>query len=692
MRLLSNIPIQKKVTRVILLTCSLALLTAATVVLGVQYITLQQNIIRDISAIARIIAYNSSAALTFGDAKSSEEILLALKARPNIIHACLVLPDGEVFAEYGETDPLLVEQFIGQKTDYTFVENKLFYLQPVMLEADQIGSLVLQLDYEPEFMDLLKLQASVLIGVLLVSILLAFLLSRRLQRVISDPILKLAQTAGMIAEHKDYSVRAEALEEDELGLFTDAFNQMLEQIEQQASALQMTHAELEKQVDNLQHEINERRNAETALRHSEQRYRMLFQSNPLPLWVFDLETFTFLAVNDSACDHYGYTEQEFLTMTLKDISPSDEVPKLIHQVSQTESPFRQAGVWLHRKKDGTVIEVEITAHELLYLERRAQIMLVNDVTERELARKELEVLNQQLMDASRQAGMAEVATGVLHNVGNVLNSVNVSTTLIQDRIRQSRMANLAKIASLIQNHKTDLADFITHDKQGRYLPEYLIKLADNASDEQTSLLSELDVLIKNLNHIKSIVSMQQSYAKTTGGVIEMVRIDELMDDAIQITTDSMAQDHISLMREYTDVIALRVDRHKVIQVLVNLLTNACQAVIDLKGIREAIVTICIFRRHKDRLTITVADNGVGISKDHLTRIFASGFTSREEGHGFGLHSSALAVKEMGGSLTASSDGPDTGATFTLELPITKENPDYESACYDGEADYAYSGH
>ena len=631
--------------------------------------------------IGQIVAYNSTVAVTFGDAKSSTEILLALKARPNIMHACLVLPDGEIFAEYGLTNHELIDRFMAQNTTFIFEENNLFYLQPIILDGDQIGSLLLQSNYEPEFMELLELHASILIAVLMASILLTFLLSKRLQRIISDPILKLTHTASIIAEYKDYSVRAEPLEEDELGLLTDAFNQMLEQIQQQADTLQTTHTELEKQVKNLQHEIHQRQNAETALRDSEQRYRMLFQTNPLPLWVYEVEFLTFLAVNDVACKHYGYTEQEFLSMTLEDIGPPEDIPKLLENIKKENEDYQPSRIWRHRIKDGTIIQVEVTSHYLIYLGQQARIVLVNDVTERERARKELEILNKQLMEASRQAGRTDVATGVIHNVDNVLNSVNISTTLIQDRIRHSRTANLSRVASLLQAHETDLGTYITEDEQGRFSPKYLIRLAGNASQEQENLLSEVDRLVKKINHIKNIVSMQQSYAKTTG-VMETIQIDELVEDAIQITATSFTRDNIQLHREYIDVFSLRLDRHKVMQVLVNLLTNAHQALKNGEKSKPPCITIHIARSRKEAVTISIIDNGIGIPQNNLIRIFAPGFTSKKEGHGFGLHSSALAINEMGGTLITVSDGPETGATFILELPIPDEDANEEITHYD----------
>ena len=135
----------------------------------------------------------------------------------------------------------------------------------------------------------------------------------------------------------------------------------------------------------VQEKNTERKRAEEKLRSSEERYRQLFESNPNPMWVFDLETFAFLAVNAAAVRHYGYSEDEFLAMTIKDIRPSEDVPALLDDLSQKTDGLDKSTQWRHRRKDGALIDVEITSHELEWLGRRAKLVLVNDVTERKQA-------------------------------------------------------------------------------------------------------------------------------------------------------------------------------------------------------------------------------------------------------------------------------------------------------------------
>jgi light-regulated signal transduction histidine kinase (bacteriophytochrome) len=229
-----------------------------------------------------------------------------------------------------------------------------------------------------------------------------------------------------------------------------------------------------------------------------------------------------------------------------------------------------------------------------------------DITERVAAAERENVLQQQLRDASRQAGMAEVATSVLHNVGNVLNSVNVSANLVTGTVKRSRAPVLDRVVALLREHEADLGRFISEDQRGKVLPVYLAELSRQLSLDQQATLQELESLKSNVDHIKEIVSMQQRYAKLSG-----------VTETIDLT------------------------RHVTIGV------GCCEA-----GVRVA-----------------VADTGIGISPDNMPRLFTHGFTTKRGGHGFGLHSGALAAKELGGTLRALSDGIGLGATFILELPI-----------------------
>jgi len=302
--------------------------------------------------------------------------------------------------------------------------------------------------------------------------------------------------------------------------------------------------------------------------------------------------------------------------------------------------------------------------------RRATLETVNEKIESRVVERtaELTIAQRELMQVSRQAGMAEVATNVLHNVGNVLNSVNVASSCLADSIRKSKAANLSKVVTLLDEHEEELGVFLTRDPRGRQLPGYLAQLAQHLAGEQIFALKELDGLQKHIEHIKDIVNMQQGFAKASG-LVETLQLADLVEDALKMNASSLSRHDIQVIKEFEDLPPMMVERHKVLQILINLVRNAKQACDELDPLEKRLA-LRIYKRY-ECVRVAVTDNGIGILAENLTRIFAHGFTTKKTGHGFGLHSAALAAKEMGGSLTVCSDGLNNGATFTLELPLMK---------------------
>jgi signal transduction histidine kinase len=289
-----------------------------------------------------------------------------------------------------------------------------------------------------------------------------------------------------------------------------------------------------------------------------------------------------------------------------------------------------------------------------------------DITERKKADADLAAAHKQLLQISRQAGMAEVATGVLHNVGNVLNSVNVSANLLAEYVEKSKGAELARVTAVLREHEGDLGNFVTTHPQGRHLTGYLETLNRHLQAERQAAAAEIGHLGQKIDHIKEIVTMQQSFA-VVAGVQEQIAITDLVEDSLRLSAAALSRHRIEIRREYEVAATLTLDKHKALQILVNLLTNAKCACVE-SGREDGRVTIRV-SRFADCVRIEVTDNGIGILQGNLTRIFNFGFTTRKAGHGFGLHSGALAARELGGALIANSDGPGRGATFTLELPL-----------------------
>ncbi len=293
-----------------------------------------------------------------------------------------------------------------------------------------------------------------------------------------------------------------------------------------------------------------------------------------------------------------------------------------------------------------------------------------DITAMKEAELKVERLHKQLLESSREAGMAEVATSVLHNVGNVLNSINVSVSLLVERLKVSKHNELAKVLALLPKEPGALGEFLTRDPKGQKVLPYLQQFAGQLARDEAMLLDELNSVAKNVAHINTIIAMQQNYARVAG-VAETVRVEELVEDALQFNGGALARHQIEIVRQYEPgVPALVVDKHKVLQILVNLISNAKYAC-DQSPSPNRRLTVTVTSA-SSRVKIVITDNGIGIAPENLTRIFNLGFTTRKEGHGFGLHSSALAALEIGGTLTAASPGLGQGAAFTLELPLVPE--------------------
>ncbi len=246
--------------------------------------------------------------------------------------------------------------------------------------------------------------------------------------------------------------------------------------------------------------------------------------------------------------------------------------------------------------------------------------------------------------------------------------LGVSTNLVRDRLRGSRIQNLCRATALLREREGDLLEFLAADPRGKRLPEYLGSLSEHLAAEHAGILEEISHLGTNIEHIKQIVARQQSYAKVAGA-FENLRPEDLIEDALRINSNAFERHQIQIVRDIApNLPQVHVDRHKVLQILINLLHNAKDAIEAVSG-SERRLFLKVDLATVGHVTIRIRDTGIGIAAYDLTRIFQHGFTTKKSGHGFGLHSGANAAREIGGRLSARSDGPGKGAEFTLELPI-----------------------
>jgi PAS domain S-box-containing protein len=404
------------------------------------------------------------------------------------------------------------------------------------------------------------------------------------------------------------------------------------------------------------------------LRRAEILFRNTFDQAPLGI-VYAERSGQFLRFNQAFAAMLGFDAADLAGKTMLDLICAEDVARVSAQIEQLWSGALQF-VDLEKRfirKDGSILWVRTTT-SLLRDAAAAEhsVEFLRDITARKGSAEELERVHKQLVTASRQAGMAEVATNVLHNVGNILNSVNISASLVIERVKQSKGPGVSRVAALLKEQGSAVADFIAHDERGKRIPEYLTSLGEQLLGDQKMALEELASLRDNLEHIKDTVAMQQSYAKLCG-VTETIAVAELVEDSLRLNAGAFVRHGVTLCREFGEVPPVTVDKHKVLQILVNLVRNAKYAC-DESGRADKLLTLRI-EKAPAGVRICVIDNGVGIPAENMSRLFTHGFTTRVDGHGFGLHSGALAAQELGGSLRVMSDGPGCGATFILELPV-----------------------
>ncbi|WP_437774148.1 ATP-binding protein [Sorangium sp. So ce1097] len=282
--------------------------------------------------------------------------------------------------------------------------------------------------------------------------------------------------------------------------------------------------------------------------------------------------------------------------------------------------------------------------------------------------RELRSAQQQLVDAARKAGMAEVAGSAMHNVGNALNSVMVLRMQLSERVAGSRVPRLAQVAQLLEAHRGDLGAFLTSDPRGQRLIEYIDELARHLASEQEAVASELLELGECVGRIRDIVSDQLRNAGTKI-IVEPVAVSSVVEDALRVGLNRAERAHhgIEVVCELSDEARVETDRHRLLQILTNLITNARRAVCHAVGPARRVVVRCA-PIEGGGCSVEVEDTGVGIASEHLARLFQRGFTTWPEGTGLGLHASVQEARLLGAALRAESKGPGHGAKFTLDLP------------------------
>jgi two-component system, cell cycle sensor histidine kinase and response regulator CckA len=380
----------------------------------------------------------------------------------------------------------------------------------------------------------------------------------------------------------------------------------------------------------------ERSRSEEALRESEQRYKLLFNNNPHPMWVYDLETLSFLAVNDAAVYHYGYSRAEFLRMTIRDIRPPEHVPALLEAVAKTSDGINPSGVWKHQKKDGTIIDVEITSHPIIFMERSAEFVLAHDMTKRREAEEALQRSEEQLRQSQKLEAVGRLAGGIAHDFNNLLTVITGYSDLL---LRRSG-----------------------HDEAARSKIEEIRKAAERAASLTRQLLafSRKQVLEPRvLDLTETVANMDKMLKRLIGEDIHLV---------------TMLEPNLK---------KVSADPGQIEQVIMNLAVNARDAMphggkltIETRNVYldAAYARSHLSVRPGQYVMLAVSDTGHGMDAATQERIFEPFFTTKEVGKGTGLGLSMVygILKQSGGNIWVYSE-PGHGTTFKVYVPVVEED-------------------
>ena len=614
-RYFRDLPIRRKLVMILMLTSGAALLLAGAAILVKEQSEYRRRMVQRVASIADVVGRSSTAALAFRDPKDAEEILGGLAAEPRIVSAAIYTADGRVLARHLRRNagsqfapPPTAPQPGGRFTRYDY-----FLSQPILLDDKPIGSLYLVTDLS-ELESRMKRDVEIIGAILLLCLLVAFLLSSRLQRLISDPVQALALIAKRVTNERNYSLRAEQIRRDELGTLIEAFNEMLSEIQCRDEAMERTILERTAQ-----------------LRANEEIYRLLFDNNPVPTFLYDIESLRFLAVNQAAVDNYGYWREEFLSMTMADLRPDPAVPPPVVAVAPTMLGTKIRGVWKNRKKDGTLIDIEFFSQVITFAGRPAKLVLSTDITQRKQIEEQLRKSKEEAEAASR--AKSEFLANMSHEIRTPMNAIVGMTELALD---------------------TE----ITSEQR-----EYL-----------TTVKSSTESLLSLINDILD-------FSKIEAGKLNMDRVEFSLRDTLEETMRTLAL----RAHEKGLELACRIepdlsegligDPDRLRQIVVNLVGNAIK--FTEKG--EVIVGVGMQEQTADQLCLHIAvkDTGIGIAPEKQQTIFEA-FTQADAsttrlygGTGLGLAIASRLVQMMEGKLWVESE-LGKGSAFHFTARFTRQ--------------------
>lgn len=380
-------------------------------------------------------------------------------------------------------------------------------------------------------------------------------------------------------------------------------------------------------VLHVNHDITERRRMEETLRESEAQYRILFENNPHPMWVYESKTLRFMAVNTAAVRHYGYSREQFLGMSIREIRDAEHIPALLASTLNDGAGLSEVGIWKHRKHDGTIIDVEIRSHGIVFGGKRAQLVLAHDVTERLKAQRQLQekadelaAMTQQLWQASKLATMGELAASVAHELNNPLATVSLRAETLLDQ------------------------------------------LPDDEPKQRS-----LQIIIAEVERMAKLVTNLLQFTRRNYRQVSTIEVPEEVRRSLELINHYLRNHKTDVVTEFHEPLPpIIADRQQLRQVFLNIMTNASDAM--PRGGTLTVRVRC--EREPAKIVIEFIDTGEGIAARNLEKIWEPFYTSKAEGKGtgLGLPICLRIVEEHGGTIMLESE-VGKGTTVRIALPV-----------------------
>lgn len=611
----------------VMLICGSVLLLTCVAFVVYEYITYRTLTKRELQTLAQVTASNITSSIAFIDKDDASEILATLKAQKNIEFACVYDKQGNLFASYPNRIKTTDLPAKLETNTYRFNGNFLEGFEPVIQENEELGTLYIRYDLKGVY-NRFVLYGSIALIFLGVSFFFAFLLSRRLQGTIVNPILQLAEKARIVSDEKDYSVRAEKKSNDELGVLTDAFNHMLTQIQERNDEIKALNANLEEKIALR---TNELQDANFVLQQQNDFIEMIIDSSVDLIAVFDND-FNYLVLNKQAEAIYQRDKGDIIGKNLLDVFPKLQGTPFVDNLQRA---FK--GEFVHQEVYPSLVSTRHFENffiPLLNKEKAIDRVMVigHDITSIMQANEKLRLLNTELEQSNRD--LEQFAYVASHDLQEPLRKIKTFSELSEKNVQHPEI--LKRYLEKISSSATRMTD--------------LIKAVLNYS----RLTRSDDVIVPvNLNDIlKQIVGDLELYIEEKKAVIAIEQLPIVKGVPLQLN-----------------------------QLFLNLMTNSLKFTneeprIDIKSlvIPSALVKDSSQRKETDFVQISFADNGIGFDQQYAEKVFSIFQrlhpADQYPGTGIGLALCKKIVENHGGHITVESKAGE-GTTFYIYLPYDK---------------------